>query len=370
MVQEILANDDAHSDRFDASVASYDSFRERPRGPPEKPGRPVGWDCSTAERPCLLLLKFVAASGRLEGVQFTPRAGAKRVAELSPANGSTERGRVESPGTLAWAHVWGEPHVRVSPPPSEGGANWVFGGFGGSTSWRHLIDGNEDGRAVGGHVEIGEDSTLLRWCVRNAEATDWRPATVLPLAGRVPLPFERLWLVAERSDAVFGVAEDERLRAFAELEASGRLQAVNDTSIVIKATTVSADVYAAAKARVRAFARARRAMKQARDSGDDDLVSSARATYDGARKHIMVAYTTYVRGNEERRARRDLGILDERFERHQARLGLLYWGAGCGRSPLSRLAPDCLDVIADYITMADHDLAVAAARHATRKKWF
>ena len=151
--------------------------------------------------------------------------------------------------------------MRVS--LSTGGAPWVFGGFGGATSWRHLVDDDgAAGRSIGGHVEVGEDSRLLRWCVRpGADASD--PETVLPLAGRVPLPFEKLWLVAARSDAVFGGVPADRRRATSELEACGRLQVVSDDYVVVKAATVSADAYAAAKAKVRSFARARDARRAA-----------------------------------------------------------------------------------------------------------
>ena len=379
----LLSDGGSVPELYDGSVVSYDSVAETPRvaGERGKAG-PVGVDFETAEGPDadpseVLLLQFRASTGRMTGKAFAPHAGVTRAPDLTERSGVLRRGvTVDRPGVYAWAYVWGETFVRVSAPSSYA-APWVFGGFGGATSWRHLVDLVEESeddsasdpamaatkRCVGGHVEVGEDSTLLRWCVRLEGVTD--PEVVLPLAGRVPLPFEKLWLVSLRHDGY--LKEFSGGGSLAELEASGRLQVVSDAHVVLKATTVSAEVYAAAKRRVKAFAKARQELKRAHaaPSATEAELDDARRAYDAAKKHIQAAFATYLRGNEERQARRSLGILDERYSRHQTRLELLFAGNACERSSLARLPENLVEHVAGYITMTDHDLHIACSRNAT-----
>jgi len=94
-------------------------------------------------------------------------------------------------------------------------------------------------------------------------------------------------------------------------------------------------------------------------------LDDARRAYDAAKKHIQAAFATYLRGNEERQARRSLGILDERYSRHQTRLELLFAGNACERSSLARLPENLVEHVAGYITMTDHDLHIACSRNAT-----
>ena len=362
-------------------VDSHDSAAETPPAPPTAmiggatggapPGPPPGVDFTVAEGlsedAVVLLLQFRATTGRLTGRAFAPHPGVARAPALDERYGALRGGvAVDRPGVAAWAYVWGEAHVRVSPPVALA-APWVFGGCGGANSWRHLVDAPDSGETgsvcVGGHVEVGEDATLLRWCVRLDETAD--PAVVLPLAGRVPLPFERLWIVASKGD---GYLEDFLGGAsIPELEASGRLQVVSDHHVVLKATTVSAEVYERAKRKVKRFARARRALKAATHSPQATLASiaSAQKAYNDAHVNIQANLATYLRGNEERKARRSLGILDERYSRHQNRLELLYAGTFNDNSPLAKLGLDLVDHVAGYLTMTDHEIQIASSRNAT-----
>ena len=60
-----------------------------------------------------------------------------------------------------------------------------------------------------------------------------------------------------------------------------------------------------------------------------------------------------------------MGILDERYSRHQTRLELLFAGNACERSSLARLPENLVEHVAGYITMTDHDLHIACSRNAT-----
>ena len=64
----------------------------------------------------------------------------------------------------------------------------------------------------------------------------------------------------------------------------------------------------------------------------------------------------------ERRARRALGLIDERWPRLLCRLRLLELAQRCPASPLGRVPPEIVGHVASFLKLRPRDLAVARRR--------
>ena len=74
------------------------------------------------------------------------------------------------------------------------------------------------------------------------------------------------------------------------------------------------------------------------------------------------ALSTYARAAHERRARRALGLIDERWPRLLCRLRLLELAQRCPDSPLGRVPPEIVGHVASFLKLRPRDLAVARRR--------
>ena len=266
--------------------------------------------------------------------------------------------------------------------PEPGAPATAFGYGSGFNNWLPLVGG--DGRGAGGTLELGNGGALLRWCVFSNVGLDCSSAVIE--ARRVPLPFEKLWLVSFNLDTKLPRWLPDAARR-AALEASGVLQYTSDVDVVVKATSLDSAAYRAAKRSLDA-ARAAKAdlegaaravqtctakVKEARRRRgaadgdaeaapfDDDDNASARRSMD-ALVRAQTAYAalkadiraegtiqTYLHGKHERAARRRLGLLDERALRHAGRLRLVHIAANDAHSAMSTLPQDVLNAVLAFL---------------------
>ena len=85
----------------------------------------------------------------------------------------------------------------------------------------------------------------------------------------------------------------------------------------------------------------------------EDVVR-AQSEYEAARAAVRAydALSTLARGREERRSRRALGLIDERWSRHCARMSLVELGFQTALSPLYHLPRDVRSLILVYVLRA------------------
>ncbi|EGB02294.1 hypothetical protein AURANDRAFT_69013, partial [Aureococcus anophagefferens] len=318
----------------------------------------------------VFLLRYVAASGALEGSVYRPRPGVEHIPRLeAPYVTQMAAGGARLPTTThVFARAPGETDraaavVRAATPLAAGSI------FGCGECWHHLVglpppDALGEGQAgaaaldamsrarrvAGGQLDVGADGTLSRWCVYTSSLRP-EPSDVLALASQVPLPFERLWLICVKEPAGDDGARP-RWPAWApgprdrdELEAAGRLQYTSATSFIVKAATVDARAYEdarsavlvamnarqrfrEAKAELRASAAGARARDDARRLAAEARLHEAHLEYSASKASLRgtAALETFLRGKRERRALRGLGIFDDRWPRLYARLRLVEIG--------------------------------------------
>ena len=76
------------------------------------------------------------------------------------------------------------------------------------------------------------------------------------------------------------------------------------------------------------------------------------------------ALATFLRGKRERKARRALGLIDDRWPRLYARLRLCEIGRRDDASALSRLPHDIVLLVVEFLMLAPEDMEVAKRRIA------
>ncbi|KAK7241986.1 hypothetical protein SO694_0001826 [Aureococcus anophagefferens] len=354
----------------------------------------------------VFLLRYVAASGALEGSVYRPLPGVEHIPRLeAPYVTQMASGGARLPTTThVFARAPGETEraaavVRAATPLAAGSI------FGCGECWHHLVglpppDALGEGQAgaaaldamsrarrvAGGQLDVGADGTLSRWCVYTSSFRP-QPSDVLALASQVPLPFERLWLICVKEPAGDdgarprwpGWAPGPRDRD--ELEAAGRLQYTSATSFIVKAATVDARAYEdarsavlvamnarqrfrEAKAELRASAAGARARDDARRLAAEARLHEAHLEYSASKASLRgtAALETFLRGKRERRALRGLGIFDDRWPRLYARLRLVEIGRADTGSVLSLLPRDIALYLLEFLLMRPGDLGVARAR--------
>ncbi|KAH8055698.1 hypothetical protein JL722_8041 [Aureococcus anophagefferens] len=384
--------------------------RDRARGPAARrgtratsPGLPWVIARGAAD---VFLLRYVAASGALEGSVYRPLPGVEHIPRLeAPYVTQMASGGARLPTTThVFARAPGETEraaavVRAATPLAAGSI------FGCGECWHHLVglpppDALGEGQAgaaaldamsrarrvAGGQLDVGADGTLSRWCVYTSSLRP-EPSDVLALASQVPLPFERLWLICVKEPAGDdgarprwpGWAPGPRDRD--ELEAAGRLQYTSATSFIVKAATVDARAYEdarsavlvamnarqrfrEAKAELRASAAGARARDDARRLAAEARLHEAHLEYSASKASLRgtAALETFLRGKRERRALRGLGIFDDRWPRLYARLRLVEIGRADTGSVLSLLPRDIALYLLEFLLMRPGDLGVARAR--------
>ena len=90
-----------------------------------------------------------------------------------------------------------------------------------------------------------------------------------------------------------------------------------------------------------------------------EAVVRAQSQYEAARAAVRAydALSTLARGREERRSRRALGLMDERWSRHCARMSLVELGFQTALSPLYHLPRDVRGLILVYVLRASVGLS-------------
>ena len=281
-------------------------------------------------------------------------------------------------GTHVFAHAPGcGADLRVAPPLGSGLP------FGRGECWHHLVAlplprTRDQGGAVqldrralavgaaGGQLDIDANGRLKRWCCYTyASYVD--AEAVAKVARHVPLPFERLWLVAVQSSEGEWPLWMPSLERRPSLEKSGRLEKCGSRAFTIKAT--AHDDRRAYEAAKRIALRAREARREARialaDHGPEHpLTIEALHLREAAKRELVEtgALSTYARAAHERRARRALGLIDERWPRLLCRLRLLELAQKCPTSPLGRVPPEIVGHVASFLKLRPRDLAVARRR--------
>ena len=356
-----------------------------------QPAKIYGNDSENEDAPPRLVTEMrpfhVFGGAHLRIVRFDPHTAEMRGPSYKPL---TDRFRSVSDcllidenttlpeGTHVFAHAPGcGADLRVAPPLGSGLP------FGRGECWHHLVAlplprTRDQGGAVqldrralavgaaGGQLDIDANGRLKRWCCYTyASYVD--AEAVARVARHVPLPFERLWLVAVQSSEGEWPLWMPSLERRPSLEKSGRLEKCGSRAFTIKAT--AHDDRRAYEAAKRVALRAREARREARialaDHGPEHpLTIEALHLREAAKRELVEtgALSTYARAAHERRARRALGLIDERWPRLLCRLRLLELAQRCPDSPLGRVPPEIVGHVASFLKLRPRDLAVARRR--------